>query len=61
MSIDHEGDVNRCIMMELEEMATVESVNCKGAGNQFACYYWNFMMIEAGERCDQIPRGSSSQ
>ena len=33
-------------MMNLEEMATVESVNGKDVRNQLACYYGNFMMIE---------------
>ena len=35
-----------CIVMKLEEMATVESVNGKGVRNQFACYHRNFMIIE---------------
>ena len=37
-------------MMNLEEMATVESANGKGVRSQLACYYGNFMMIERSMR-----------
>ena len=46
MSTGRKGDVNGCIMMNLEEMATFKSVNGKGVRNQLACYYGNFVMIE---------------
>ena len=49
-SIGRKGNVNRCIMMKLEEIATVEYINSKGVRNQFACYYGNFMMTERSVR-----------
>ena len=36
--------------MNLEEVATVESVNGKGVRDQLTCYYGNFMMIERSMR-----------
>ena len=45
-SIVRKGNINRCLMMKLEEMSPIEAINCKAIIDQFTCNHGNVMLVE---------------